>query len=214
MSSRYKLFAVGLGEGRNRDVVTWVEPYEFFTRGVMGTTVSVPVYDKSVTPHLLFGSESNNDCDVSNLTSIQHRLNSFLIVTVAAIDSYMAVFDHILGEDAMSWLKEWIVRRQPTTNTEIALAKCQLDALLLLGGGERATCGICNSTSLVGVLPDKCHHDMVDLLNRIWDNTDQKSRTLFQHVTVLDRDNSVTLDTLYRCISGRENLHRACMPWN
>ncbi len=60
MSSYYKLFAMGLGEGSNKDIVTWVEPYRFFTRGVNGTTVSVPVYDTSVTPPLFLGGESND----------------------------------------------------------------------------------------------------------------------------------------------------------
>ena len=43
MSSYYTLYALGLGEGGNGDFVAWVEPYKFYTRGVMGTTVSVPV---------------------------------------------------------------------------------------------------------------------------------------------------------------------------
>jgi hypothetical protein len=44
MSSYYKLFALGLDR---KGVATWVEPYTFFSRGVLGTTVSVPVYDRN-----------------------------------------------------------------------------------------------------------------------------------------------------------------------
>ena len=72
MSSYYKLFALGLGEGENKDFVAWVEPYKFFTRGVMGTTVSVPVYDRNVTPHLFLGGESNDDFVISGVMPFQH----------------------------------------------------------------------------------------------------------------------------------------------
>ena len=44
MSSYYKLFALELDR---KGVATWVEPYTFFSRGVLGTTVSVPVYDRN-----------------------------------------------------------------------------------------------------------------------------------------------------------------------
>ena len=36
MSSYYKLYALGLGEGDNGDWVAWVEPYEFHTGGKDG----------------------------------------------------------------------------------------------------------------------------------------------------------------------------------
>jgi len=44
MSSYYKLFALGLDR---KGVATWVEPYTFASRSVLGTTVSVPVYDRN-----------------------------------------------------------------------------------------------------------------------------------------------------------------------
>ncbi len=57
MSSYYKLFALG-----NQNAVTWVETYKFFFRGVMGTTVSVPVYDQEVDPPIFLGGELNAVC--------------------------------------------------------------------------------------------------------------------------------------------------------
>jgi hypothetical protein len=57
MSSYYKLFALG-----NQNAVTWVDTYKDFFRGVMGTTVSVPVYDLDVDPPILLGGELNADC--------------------------------------------------------------------------------------------------------------------------------------------------------
>eukprot|EP00522_Entomoneis_paludosa_P017429 CAMPEP_0172452664 /NCGR_PEP_ID=MMETSP1065-20121228/10246_1 /TAXON_ID=265537 /ORGANISM="Amphiprora paludosa, Strain CCMP125" /LENGTH=683 /DNA_ID=CAMNT_0013204755 /DNA_START=144 /DNA_END=2195 /DNA_ORIENTATION=+ len=55
LSSYYRLFALGLGSDANADFASWVEPYEFRTGNVLGTTVSVPVYDRSKIPHLFLG---------------------------------------------------------------------------------------------------------------------------------------------------------------
>ena len=52
MSSYYKLFALG-----NQNAVAWVDTYKFIFRGVMGTTVSVPVYDQDVDPPIFLGGE-------------------------------------------------------------------------------------------------------------------------------------------------------------
>jgi von Willebrand factor type A domain len=56
LSSYYRLFTLGLGDGRNKDFVAWVEPYKFATGNVLGTTVSAPVYDRSVVPPLFVGA--------------------------------------------------------------------------------------------------------------------------------------------------------------
>ena len=77
MSSYYKLFALGLGEGGNEDFAAWVEPYKFSNPpGKMGTTVSAPVYDRSVSPPLFLG--------------------------VVAVDMYMDALEQVIGEDATS----------------------------------------------------------------------------------------------------------------
>jgi hypothetical protein len=57
MSSYYKLFALG-----NQNAVTWVDTYKFTSRGVNGTTVSVPVYDQEVDPPIFLGGELNVIC--------------------------------------------------------------------------------------------------------------------------------------------------------
>ncbi|KAL3827394.1 hypothetical protein ACHAXA_003128 [Cyclostephanos tholiformis] len=189
MSSYYKLFALGLGGQESRDDIVWVEPFQFFTRGVNGTTVSVPVYDRSVTPHLFLGGESNFSCVVTNLRPIQHRLITFLIVTVAAVDVYMEAIDRVLGEDATMWLTDWIKNRGQAKNTKLALDECQLDALRYLGGGYGATCGVCNKTSYEGVVvPAKCEYKIASL-HSLWDNTDCKSKSLFNISPSFDRDN-------------------------
>ncbi|KAL7486189.1 hypothetical protein ACHAW6_012402 [Cyclotella cf. meneghiniana] len=55
MSSYYKLFASGLGQGGNENWVAWVEPYKFSLGGKMGTTAAAPAYDRSVMPPLFLG---------------------------------------------------------------------------------------------------------------------------------------------------------------
>jgi len=57
MSSYYKLFALG-----NLNTVTWVDTYKDFFRGVNGTTVSVPVYDRRVDPPIFLGGKLNAVC--------------------------------------------------------------------------------------------------------------------------------------------------------
>eukprot|EP00571_Detonula_confervacea_P006299 CAMPEP_0172319830 /NCGR_PEP_ID=MMETSP1058-20130122/38822_1 /TAXON_ID=83371 /ORGANISM="Detonula confervacea, Strain CCMP 353" /LENGTH=422 /DNA_ID=CAMNT_0013034961 /DNA_START=161 /DNA_END=1426 /DNA_ORIENTATION=- len=74
MSSYYKLYALGLGP--NKDWVAWVEPYRFHTAGKMGTSVSAPVYDRSVHPPQFLG--------------------------VATVDMWMDDLEKLLGEDATS----------------------------------------------------------------------------------------------------------------
>ena len=56
LKSYSDLFSLGIGSGINEDFTTFVEPYNFFdVEGVVGVTVSAPVFDKSKTPHLFLG---------------------------------------------------------------------------------------------------------------------------------------------------------------
>eukprot|EP00977_Amphora_coffeiformis_P015582 scaffold4562_cov178-Amphora_coffeaeformis.AAC.11 len=55
LSSYYRLFALRLGEDQNEEFAAWVEPYAFATGDVLGTTVSVPVYDRTKNPNLFLG---------------------------------------------------------------------------------------------------------------------------------------------------------------
>lgn len=146
MSSYYKLFALGLGEGGNEDFAAWVEPYGFANpAGKMGTTVSVPVFDRSVSPPLFLG--------------------------VVGVDMYMDGIEQVLGENATS---SSMLRRFVSLSTancpKIELSECELDALRFLGGGTEATCGICNSTNYTGIVPEKCPFQS-DLPNNLWQNT-------------------------------------------
>lgn len=149
MSSYYKLFALGLGEGGNDDFVAWVEPYAFANpAGKTGTTVSTPVYDRSVKPHLFLG--------------------------VVGVDIYMDALEQVLGEDATSsTMLQRFVLLSTARCPKLELTECELDALRFLGGGEQATCGVCNSP-YTGIVPEKCPFQS-DLPNNLWQNTDSKS---------------------------------------
>lgn len=149
MSAYYKLFALGLGEGGNEDFTAWVEPYAFANpAGKVGTTVSAPVYDRSVTPPLFLG--------------------------VVAVDSYMDALEQVLGEDATSsTMLQKFIQLSTAVCPKIELTECELDALRFLGGGEEATCGVCDDTDYVGIVPEKCPFQS-DLPNNLWENTDCK----------------------------------------
>lgn len=55
MAAYYKYFAFGLSDLQNNDFVAWVEPYLFASGQGLGTSVSAPVYDRSVDPPVLAG---------------------------------------------------------------------------------------------------------------------------------------------------------------
>jgi len=152
MSSYYKLFALGLGENGNEDFAAWVEPYEFTNpAGKLGTTVSAPVYDRSVKPPLFLG--------------------------VVAIDIYMDAIERVLGEEATSsTMLQRFVQLSSARCPKIDLTECELDAFRFLGGGEEATCEACNKTDgYVGIMPEKCPFQN-DLPNNLWHNTDLEGR--------------------------------------
>lgn len=150
MSSYYKLYALGLGEGGNEDFTAWVEPYTFHTSGKMGTSVSAPVYDRSVNPPLFLG--------------------------VATVDKYMDDLEEILGEDASSSaMLDRFVMLSTARCPSIELTELELDALRYLGGGEEATCGATNSTEYAGIVPEKCPFQS-DMPNDVWHNTDMEDK--------------------------------------
>ncbi|KAL3788697.1 hypothetical protein ACHAW5_010560 [Stephanodiscus triporus] len=160
MSAYYKLFALGLGVEGNEDFVAWVEPYVFATGGMMGTTVSVPVYDRNVTPYLFLGVVG-------------------IDVFIGSSDIYMSAIERILGEEATSSIMlERFVARSTASCPKIELSACELDALRFLSGGEDATCGVCNSTNYSGIVPETCPSQNY-LPNDLLDNSDSKLCNVF-----------------------------------
>jgi len=180
MSSYYKLFALELDR---EGIATWVEPYKFFSRDVLGTTVSVPVYYRNIEmfnlPNMLLGGELNEFlCDFIVINSILTLIKQFCLV--AAIDIYMADIEQILGDDdGTTWLKEWIDAKEYFTvkqnsDSVKTLDECELDALRFQSGGESAVCGRCNNANykyLLNLIPKTCDHKF-DSLDSLWNNTD------------------------------------------
>ena len=161
MSSYYKLYALGLGEGGNEDFTAWVEPYTFHTGGVMGTSVSTPVYDRSTTPPHFLG--------------------------VVALDMKMDEIEEILGEDASSsTMLDRFVMLSTARCPKIELSEFELEALRFVGGEEEVMCQeegeVDNTTSFLGVvLPIECGFDS-DLPNNLWDNTNMEGKSYEERV--------------------------------
>lgn len=157
MSSYFLLFALGLGEGGNEDFTAWVEPYKFFTEGKMGTTVSAPVYDRTVSPPLFLG--------------------------VVGVDSLMEGIEQVIGESATSsTMLDRFVLLSTARCPAINLTDCQLDALRYLGGGEEATCGRCSSgisSEFEGIVPSECR-GVSDLPRNLWVNTEMEGKEYHQ----------------------------------
>jgi Mg-chelatase subunit ChlD len=121
MGAYYQLFASGLGAGENNeDFIAWVEPYVFKSDGKLGTTVSVPVFDRSTTPHLFLG--------------------------VVGVDVYMDTIEKVLKDvDATEWVKDNFVVKAPEPCPKIEPTQCQLNALRSSFGGVNATCEGCSN---------------------------------------------------------------------
>ncbi|KAL7475860.1 hypothetical protein ACHAW6_001759 [Cyclotella cf. meneghiniana] len=111
MSSYYKLFASGLGQGGNENWVAWIELYWFVLGGKIGTPAAAPADVRSVTPPLLLG--------------------------VPAVDMYVDDFEQALGKNASSsTVLERLVVQSTYRCPRIELRQHELEALKFLGGGE------------------------------------------------------------------------------
>lgn len=115
MANYYKLFALGLGEGENEGFRAWVDPYTFATSGILGTTVSAPVYDRTVSPSVLVGA--------------------------VGIDFPMSAMDQALGVSAASReTLDKLVRRSTAYCPKLNLSNCGIQSLRRAAGGDEALC--------------------------------------------------------------------------
>ena len=86
-TSYHRLFAYGLDVNQTANFVSWVEPYNFTTGGILGTTASFPVYDRSHLPLKLLGvvgidlplvtahKAQNMNSEADSMTSITQRIS-------------------------------------------------------------------------------------------------------------------------------------------
>ena len=146
MGAYYQLFASGLGAGENNeDFVAWVEPYVYKSDGKLGTTVSVPVFDRSITPHLFLG--------------------------VVGVDVYMDTIEKVLKDvDATEWVKDNFVVKLPELCPKIEPTQCQLNALRSSFGGVNATCEGCSNYDGLSHMPCPTQTESVYL----WINNKRK----------------------------------------
>jgi hypothetical protein len=146
LSNYYRLFALGLG--LDETFVSWVEPYVYDPGETLGTTVSVPVYDRSKSPPLFLG--------------------------VASIDVSLAALDVALGLEPGRGSQESINRvalvsaaRCPTLKLEF----CQLESFRRQSSaGDEGLCSSnCTADELVQVVESKCPFTN-DYPTDLWNN--------------------------------------------
>jgi len=149
MANYYKLFSLGLANNENENFVAWVEPYYFVTGNVLGTTVSAPVYDRSVTPHVLVGA--------------------------VGIDFSMSSINAALGgeADARNILGK-LVEQSTAICPQLNLTECVIQSLRLEGGGNEALCPN-ECMNFVGIKPQVCRTHS-DLPAYFWDNILNKNK--------------------------------------
>ena len=156
MSSYYKLYAILQGGAENMNFTTWVEPY-LYSSGVMGTTVSAPVFDRSGNPPLWIGVVGV-DFTISELEQ-----------AVGGTDRYQAVLEELVAASTATC---------PNMNAE--QRTCLIEALRRDDGSEGGICDSSSSSScssLQTVTPELCSG--VNLPVMFWENAntqDYKSR--------------------------------------
>lgn len=134
LSNYYRLFALGLGA--DEDSVAWVEPYVYDPGETLGTSVSVPIYDRSKERPIFLG--------------------------VAAIDVSLAALDSALGITPGRGSEESINRVALVSASRgcprLELDLCELESFRRQGSaGDKGMCSSnCTSDDFVQVEEEKC----------------------------------------------------------
>ncbi len=152
LTSYYQLFALGLGDGSNRDFVAWVEPYVYSTSCVLGTSASAPVYDTSRNPPLFIG--------------------------VVSIHFAMTAFENALGVPPGSHAAiDQIVATSYAVCPSLNLTTCVLESYRLASSNE-SVCrtGNCSARDFVQVEATQCL-GISDYPTDLWANKDFESRS-------------------------------------
>jgi hypothetical protein len=150
LASYYKLFALGLGQNGNEDFVSWVEPYYFATGGILGTTVSTPIYDRTKNPHLFLG--------------------------VAGFDFTLAAIDKALGLEAGSQeALDQVVLASTARCPSLHLSLCELESFRRQGAaGSEALCtSNCTEDDFVQIEAEECPF-VHDYPQDLWQNNDDQ----------------------------------------
>ena len=153
LTSYYRLFSLGLGNSKDNFTV-WVDPYSFATGGVNGSTVSAPVYDRSLSPPLLLG-----------VVGINFPLSA--AYKALGIDDPTALDQTVLASTA----------KCPTLN----LTLCVLESFRKLSvAGNESLCfaGNCSGDDFVQVEPIKCE-SVSDHPSNLWANTNVNGKNSY-----------------------------------
>ena len=149
LSSYNKLFSMGLANEHQGQNVSWIDLHfsKLINRWLV--TAAVPVFDRSVTPYLLLG--------------------------VAGTGTDLDSLERIHGENTTKELyQKWIMKSSIEGCPSIEPNECQLEALRFLGGGDNATCGVCNNTRPdASIMPEICPSN-ASLPIDLWHNIDCK----------------------------------------
>ena len=153
LTSYYRLFSLGLGNSKD-DFAAWVEPYLFASGGVIGTTVSAPVYDRSRTPPLFVG--------------------------VVGMDFPLSAAYKALGVEAGDpAVLERIVLASTAKCPKLNLTLCELESYRNQSSvGNESLCfaGTCNADDFVQVESMKCA-SVSDYPSNLWANTFLKGKS-------------------------------------
>lgn len=136
LSSYYLLFALGLGNDENESFAAWVEPYTFVTGSILGTTVSVPVYDRTKWPFLFLG-----------VVAIDIALNT-LAAALEGSDDTEAITEAIAR----------LARRSASRCPIIEVTPCELEFYREATAGSEARCDLtsCSNTSFIATQTRAC----------------------------------------------------------
>lgn len=162
LTSYNLLFALGLGSGSNENFTAWVEPYTFATGGILGTTVSAPVYDRRGAYPVFLG--------------------------VAGMDFSLELAERVLGKDAgSSSAFDRLIRASTARCPSLNLTECELESYRRRGtAGSQALCSnVCQDSDFIKVEEDPCPN-AYDFPSDLWINRELNGLTYQDRVCCKD----------------------------
>jgi uncharacterized protein YegL len=148
LTSYYRLFALGLGTESNSGFVAWAEPFIFFPSGVLGTTASAPVYDRSKEPPLFIGVVG-------------------FAFTLSAIDQALGV------ETESQETLDRVIRQSTARCPSLNLTLCELESYRGDGSCFSGTTDVSPVCDFVEIEASKCSGTH-DYPQNLWANTNWK----------------------------------------
>lgn len=149
MGAYYKYFSYGLSDAINSNFVAWTPPYEFFTGGGLGITVSAPVYNRNTSPPIMSG--------------------------VVGMDFLFAAMETAFGsvtEEARDEIIQKIVDKSIARCPSFRLDDCQIEALRQ-ATSTKSMCSTCNVLDIPDIENPICT-DTSKFSLTLWQNSKTK----------------------------------------